>query len=151
MSLAVYREGEAPDLVLVLRPEDDPEFPGMWGLPAASVRPGESPLQAARRVGDGKLGAPLAVGSLVGSGSQPRDDYTLHMSLFRATLSGGPPALPAAVEDAGGVTLYAGWRWGRAEELLDAAREGSLCSRLLLEYLVEHLGARPPGGCKMSS
>ena len=147
MSLAAYREENGPEIVLVLRPADDPEFPGIWGLPAASVRPGESPRRAARRIGAGKLGTSLAVGPLLRAGQQLRDGCTLQMSLFRATLSGVSPVLPAAGEGAGGATLYAGWRWGRPEELRGTALQGSLCSRLLLE----HLGAWAPAGCKMSS
>lgn len=40
-----------------------------------------------------------------------------------------------------GVTQYQRWRWGTRDELLAAANQGSLCSRLFLEYA----GAVPKG------
>ena len=123
----------ASGVLLVLRPDDDQDFPGMWGLPAGSLGLGESLEQAAERVGRQKLGVALELGSPLGSGRQERPDYTLKMWLYPAVLAGGLPALPPKDGSASGVTFYLDWRWGSPEELADSASLGSLCSQLLLK------------------
>ena len=142
VSLAVSQSAEAgdaadPKVLLVLRPDGDQDFPGMWGLPAGSLVPGETLEQAAERVGRQKLGAALVLGSALGSGRQERPEYTLEMWLFPAVLIGGLPALPHPLSGSG-VTFYVDWRWGRPEELSGAASSGSLCSQLLLQSLHRH-------------
>ena len=122
-------------VVLVRRPEQDDEFPGMWGLPAASCLAGETPLQTAQRAGLQKLGAQVEVGAVLASGEQQRSEYTLEMILYRARLAGGEPRLGAHDGNPGGLTFYTHWRWGRPEELRESAENGSLCSRLLLDYV----------------
>ena len=48
---------ESPEgLLLVRRPDDDDDLPGVWGLPAASLAEGESEEDAVRRAGREKLG-----------------------------------------------------------------------------------------------
>ncbi len=48
---------EGPEgLLLVRRPDDDESLPGVWGLPAVSLAPGESEEDAVRRAGRDKLG-----------------------------------------------------------------------------------------------
>ena len=124
-------------VLLVRRPEDDNEFPGMWGLPAASCHPGETLLEAAERAGRQKLGAPVEVVTALATGVQQRPGYTLEMTLFHARLAGREPQLdrePGAAGSGGeGVTFYTEWRWGLPEELRESAENGSLCSRLLLD------------------
>lgn len=118
-------------LLLVRRPAADREFPSAWGLPAASCRPGESPEEAARRVGPQKLGAPLRLTGVLARGRQDRPDYRMEMVLYLARLESSEPRLPPSTD--GDVTLYEAWRWGQPEDLEPAARAGSLCSILLLE------------------
>ena len=137
VALAVFGGNGGSKVILVRRPIDDDDFPGMWGLPAASCRDAETPEQAAQRVGMHKLGVPLALGDVLAQGQQQRPSYLLKMTLFQAQVDGQEPRLPAEQADhghpeAGGSTLYTGWRWGEPRELQDSAREGSLCSRLLL-------------------
>ena len=51
---------EGPEgLLLVRRPDDDESLPGVWGLPAVSLAPGESEEDAVRRAGRDKLGVEL--------------------------------------------------------------------------------------------
>jgi len=50
------------------------------------------------------------------------------MTDFRAEIVAGEPA----VQQGGSNTQYAEIRWGGLEELVPAARDGSLCSRVLL-------------------
>ena len=134
VSLAIHRIGDNSKVLVVLRPDDDDEFPGMWGLPAASCRDEETLEEAAHRVGVDKLGVCLTLSRELASGVQERNEYTIEMTLFEATLN-GEPVLPLNTEGDAGVTLYADWRWGEPEELATSADSGSLCSQLLLESL----------------
>lgn len=132
VSVAV-RSADAPGRVLLVqRPSDDEDLPDAWGLPAASLLPGESWEDAVRRAGRGKLGVELEVGAVLNRGTTEREGYTLEMRLYEATLAGGEPRVP---QDDPSVTQYQDWRWGEAAELRPAAERGSLCSRLFLEQL----------------
>ena len=136
VALAILKADEPSKVLLVYRPEDDEEFPGMWGLPAASLLAGETYRKAALRVGTQKLGTDVRVGKSIGSGSQDRCNYSLKMRLYQAALPRDLPALPDTDRRPGitpEMTMYVSWRWGAAWELEEAARRGSLCSRLLLE------------------
>jgi|TARA_Y100000294_G_C8461008_1_gene298605 ADP-ribose pyrophosphatase YjhB (NUDIX family) len=135
VALAVVQSGAPWKVLLVRRPDDDEELPGMWGLPAASCRTGETLEIAARRIGPLKLGAGIILGKQLASGKQVRASYILEMSLFAATLDQAAPSLSAGREKGRAVTLYADWRWGDPRELADSARRGSLCCRLLMEAL----------------
>jgi 8-oxo-dGTP diphosphatase len=112
---------EGPDgLLLVRRPDDDESLPGVWGLPAVSLAPGESEEDAVRRAGREKLGVDVEPGAPMG-----REDG---MTDWTARVSAGEPAVPQP----GPNTQYADLRWGQPAELVPAAREGSLCCRVLL-------------------
>ena len=138
--------GDDPSkILLVQRPKDDQEFPGMWGLPAASVGLGETPGQTARRIGTQKLGNEIKLGSRVASGRQLRPQYTLEMSLYQATLDRSQLSLPAGLDCGPKVTLYTMWRWGVPKDLIGSARQGSLCSQLLLEWLRGRSGGTNEG------
>ena len=117
MSL-VIEDGER--VLLVRRPDDDADLPGVWGLPAASLTDGESPEDAVRRAGREKLGVEV----------RPLDPlgHDASMTDFRAEIVSGEPAVPQP----GRGTQYAALRWGVLADLLPAARRGSLCSRVLL-------------------
>jgi 8-oxo-dGTP diphosphatase len=112
---------ERPEgLLLVRRPDDDEDLPGVWGLPAATLAPGESAEEAVRRAGREKLG--VEVRPLVAIGQDGS------MTDWEAELVSGKPAVPQP----GPHTQYAELRWGEPTELVPAARRGSLCSRVLL-------------------
>lgn len=117
MSL-VLEDGDR--VLLVRRPDDDDDLPGVWGLPAATLAEDESEEDAVRRAGREKLG--IEVRSLEALGS---DGF---MTDFRAEIATGEPA----VQRGGTGTQYAEVRWGRLAELVPAARDGSLCARVLL-------------------
>ena len=112
-------EGPA-GLLLVRRPDDDEDLPGVWGLPAVSLTPGESEDDAVRRAGRDKLGVELEPLERVG-----RDGT---MTDWQARIRAGEPKVPQP----GPHTQYTDLRWGGAAELVPAAREGSLCCRVLL-------------------
>lgn len=134
VSVAVFEPG-GDRLLTVRRPPDDDELPGLWGLPAASLAPGESHREAVERVGRDKLGATLAPGDVLAEGSTERPSYRLEMRLYGGRIVSGRPAVPQPVE---GVTQYVAWEWAPPDRLRASARRGSLCSRLCLE----HLGVR---------
>ena len=126
----VIRHPRHPERFLaVLRPEDDEDLPSTWGLPAASLRPGESWEEAAVRAGREKLGVELQIDGLVGEGRLQRPGYLLHMREFEATITSGSPDVDQPLQ---GVTRYRDWAWSGPERLEPAARAGSLCSRIFL-------------------
>ena len=117
MSLVI----EGPEgLLLVRRPDDDADLPGVWGLPAASLAEGESERDAVRRAGREKLGVELHPLRPLGE--------ELTMTDWLVEIVAGEPFVP---QD-GPNTQYTELRWGEAAELMPAARRGSLCSRVLL-------------------
>ncbi len=74
-------------VLMVLRPADDESLPGVWGLPAISVAPGEDEEQAVRRAGREKLGVELLPGSLQGEAETDRPAYALRMRNREAAIS----------------------------------------------------------------
>ena len=112
---------DGPDgLLLVRRPDDDESLPGVWGLPAATCADDETEEDAVRRAGREKLGVEVEPVGAIG-----RDGT---MTGWEARVVSGEPAVPQP----GPNTQYAELRWGTPEALVPAARQGSLCSRVLL-------------------
>ena len=116
-------------LLLVRRPEDDESLPGLWGLPATSLEPGESAEDAVVRAGRAKLGVDVRPLVPIGKTSAERAGYVLEMSDWGARVERGEPEVPQP----GPGTQYVELRWGEHAELVPAARAGSLCCRVLLE------------------
>ncbi len=127
VSVAI-RDGER--VLVVQRPADDEDLPNAWGLPAASLRAGESWQAAVRRAGRAKLGVELSVLKELRRGSLERAGYTLEMRLFEAAIQSGTPEVPQPHRD---VTQYQAWKWGVRADLEPAAHAGSLCSQLFLD------------------
>ncbi len=112
---------DGPDgLLLVRRPDDDESLPGVWGLPAASLLEGESDEDAVRRAGSEKLGVDVEPVGVVGRDGSMTD--------WAVRIAAGEPSVPHD----GPRTQYAELRWGELDDLVPAARQGSLCSRALL-------------------
>lgn len=127
---AAVRHPADPDrLLLVRRPPDDPELPGVWGLPAASLAAGESAEEAVVRIGGEKLGVELRPLGALERGEALRPGQRLEMELWAAALVGGEPRVP---QPRPGVTQYVDLRWGEPAELSAGAEAGSLCCRLAL-------------------
>lgn len=123
--------GACEAVLVVQRPADDEDLPGLWGLPAATLHGDEDWVDAVRRAGREKLGVELEVGDELRRGSLSRRDYDLEMRLYEAQIEAGEPHLR---HDIAGITHYQAWQWGGAEDLLPAAERGSLCCRLYLNY-----------------
>jgi 8-oxo-dGTP diphosphatase len=129
VSLAIH--DDAGQLLIVQRPPDDEDLPLAWGLPAASLRGDELWEDAVRRAARDKLGIDVRVDDVLAAGHLDRPAYRLEMRLYGATLISGEPGVDHATP---GVTQYINWRWGTAGALAPAARQGSLCSRLYLDW-----------------
>lgn len=121
--------------LVVRRPDTDEELPGIWGLPATSLRPGETEHDALRRLGRTKLGADLNPGPCLAQGEQARGDRTLQMRLYEVTIDRPQPSLPEPPADASAGTYYTGWRWSEPSILEEGASRGSLCCRLFLDFV----------------
>ena len=125
-------------LVLAVRRPDEPgeELPGVWGLPAVTLREGESPEDGVRRLGREKLGVDLTPLESLAEGEQRRPsrlagkDYTLHMTVYAASMTGEPRLPPRADDNT--ATLYEAIDWLESSTLQPAAAAGSLCCELFL-------------------
>ena len=117
-------------MLTVLRPANDEDLPNVWGLPAGTLRPGESWEAAVQRVGLEKLGVQLKLGPELQQGTTERRNYTLEMRLYEAVIEKGHPFVPQPDLEH---TQYAQWKWGTADDLVPAAQRGSLCCRLYLK------------------
>lgn len=131
IAFAVHRGGDRETVLAVRRPDDDRDLPGHWGLPAGSLREGETWEEAVLRAGPEKLGVELAVGPRMNEGRAERDGEVLHMRLYDARIMKGRPEVPQPADD---VTQYTDWEWAPPDRLEAAAGEGSLCSALYLEW-----------------
>ena len=149
VSFAVHEAG-GRRVLAVRRPPDDPELPDVWGLPAASLRPGEGWEDALRRAGRDKLGVTLEPRGVLAEGDQERPQGRLHMRVYEAAIVDGSPSVgagvgagrhpePPARAAAGSGTQYVDWRWADRADLEPAANQGSLCTRLYLSA-----GGAPP-------
>lgn len=132
VSLAIRDPAQPGAVLIVQRPDDDEDLPGVWGLPAASLREGEDWRTAAVRAGREKLGVDLHIDGILNSGTREREHYTLVMNLVGARIATGTPDVAGAPVPPGS-TRYQAARWGVAADVRPAAERGSLCSRLLLE------------------
>ncbi len=102
----------------VHRSDDDDELPGIWGLPAGTLRPSETAEDLITRIGRDKLGVKLSPVRKVTSGRQIRPLYLLEMELWEASMTGTPS--------------HENWRWAKIDSLRAGAAAGSLCCDLAI-------------------
>ena len=86
VAVVIHNPERADTVLTVLRPETDEDLPNVWGLPAATLRPGESWEDAVKRVGLEKLGVQLRVEREMQRGSVERRNYRLQMRLYEAVI-----------------------------------------------------------------
>ena len=103
----------------IRRPDDDDELPGIWGLPAGTLRAAETVEELIRRIGRDKLGVKLTPVRRLSSGQQMRPLYLLQMDLWEAAMTGTPN--------------HKEWRWATIESLRAGATAGSLCCDLAIQ------------------
>lgn len=131
VAAVVRRPKDSQQFLAVKRPPTDDELPSVWGLPAVTLEPGELPEQGIRRVGTTKLTTDIEPVRFVGARAAKRDTHELILMDIEARLLGSPPSVIDAHPDG---TKYIDQRWTKNLTLLrKAAREGSLCSQILLD------------------
>jgi ADP-ribose pyrophosphatase YjhB (NUDIX family) len=118
VAVAIFK-GE--QVLSVRRVDDDDELPGVWGLPAGTLRAGETKENLIKRIGRDKLGVELRPVRQINAGKQMRKQYLLEMELWEATIEGN--AKP----------LHPQWKWAEIETLRPGAAAGSLCCELALK------------------
>ena len=74
VALAIFHADDSDKVLQVRRPEHDEDFPGVWGLPAASCSSEETVEEAGLRVGLQKLGRPVRLGRRLAQGIQKRKE-----------------------------------------------------------------------------
>lgn len=132
VALAIYEDGSRDRILSVLRPEDDEDHPGMWGMPATSLGDGESWEDAVHRAADEKLGLEVRIKEMLSEGAQERKDYDIVLRNYEVEITGGEPDVDQEDVES---TKYEDWEWKPVEEMQETAEEGdSLCTSLLLDY-----------------
>jgi ADP-ribose pyrophosphatase YjhB (NUDIX family) len=106
------------EILSILRPADETELPGVWGLPAGTCRGSESIGDVIARIGRDKLGVKLFPIRKLNFGTQDRPDYRLEMELWEVSMEGTPK--------------YAEWQWASVDLLYDGMTRGSLCCELAI-------------------
>jgi 8-oxo-dGTP diphosphatase len=136
-SVAIVITDDAGRLLVVKRHDDDKDLPGVWGLPAATIRDGETPEQAAIRAAAGKLGVSVNIGRFTGEDTIDNR----HLREYEAEIIDGTPSVPQSDPS---VSQYADLKYTDDPRiLLEAARKGSLCSRIYLRNAGITLTRRP--------
>ena len=86
------------DQILAIRRSDtDDELPGIWGLPASTLREGEHAQDLIARIGRDKLGVTLIPLRRIAAGVQERPSYRLEMELWEVLMEGMPTPLGVAM------------------------------------------------------
>ena len=119
-------------ILIVKRPEDDVDLPNVFGIPAGSVKEGETYEQAIIRNGKNKLGVNIKIKNFIGRGNIDREDYILHGEEYEAEIVSGTPKVPQENKEG---TQYQEWKWGTYEDLIEAASKHSLCCNLYLKSI----------------
>ncbi len=130
---AILRAPNAPvELLLVKRSPRDRYFPSMWGLPAGTLRKREEYQEAIRRTAKNSLGIEVEVLGQLATGSSDRGTHVVEMRLYEARIVAGIPHIREGKEEGHGYTELA---WGDPDILQSTRERGSLCCRLVDEWL----------------
>src|SRR5262245_33622098 len=107
------------EILSIRRPADETELPGVWGLPAGTVRGTETVADVIARIGHEKLGAKLTPIRKLSFGTQDRPKYRLEMELWEVSMEGTPQ--------------YGEWQWASVDILFAGMTQGSLCCELAIQ------------------
>lgn len=129
---AILKRRNIPDEVLVVkRPDDDPDLGGHWGFPATTMDPGELPEQAAKRIVKEKLNCDAEVTRFLGIMFQKRNSYDIFLMDVEMVLAEGQD--PNIHESDTEHTAYVHQKWSTdPEDLRASANGGSCCSSIFL-------------------
>ena len=129
-AVAYYIKNENGDFTAVKRLNSDESLPGVWGLPAASLREKETFRMAVQRGAREKLGMEILKMKFVGEMEIARENYDLHLREYQILEYENEPNLQQEQ------TFYAQFKWQKNSKILrEAAEKGSLCSRIFLKNL----------------
>jgi len=128
----ILKNKDNPDQFLVVkRPDDDPDLGGHWGFPAATMRVGELPEQAAKRICKEKLSCDAETTRFLGIMFQKRNNYDIFLMDVDMVLADGqiPDVHASTTEN----TAYVDQKWSvDPEDLRSSASGGSCCSSIFL-------------------
>jgi ADP-ribose pyrophosphatase YjhB (NUDIX family) len=119
------------EFMVVKRPEDDPDLGGHWGFPAATMKPGELPEEAAKRICEEKLACEGQATRFLGIMFQKRNSYDIFLMDVEMELIGEqlPDVHKAETEN----TAYVDQKWSTDPmDLMASAKGGSCCSSIFL-------------------
>jgi 8-oxo-dGTP diphosphatase len=129
-SVAFYALDSEGAFLCVRRSDDDESLPGVWGLPGASLREGESHEDAVIRGARDKLGIEIGIKKYTGDATQDRGSYIIHLCEYEVDIAEGEPQ---TLNSDLTTSSYAAVQWaGDPEVLREAATRGSLCSQIFL-------------------
>ncbi len=128
--MVIYRDGDKDEILVVKRPEDDEDHPGIWGLPATSLDEGENWEDAVHRAAREKLGIQIKVVDKLSEGHQLREDFDITLRNYEVEIVSGEPECP---QEGRPGTQYDDWKWAEPEILQESAEAGSLCCTLFLD------------------
>lgn len=127
----ILKNPDNEKFLVVKRPPEDKDLANHWGLPAATMLPGELPEDCAKRVCREKLGCESKPIRFVGLMFQKRNNYDLFLMDIEANI------LPGEIADINKArtenTAYTEQKWtDNPKELMDSAIKGSCCSSIFL-------------------
>lgn len=124
VSLLLKRDDE---FLIVKRRKDEKEHPGMWGFPAISFTPPETPENALKRLANEKLGCGINIKGFIGAMHQRRPNYELILLMYEAEAIGNPVLKKEKYEEI---------EWTREwKRVLDIAKKGSACAQIFLNKI----------------
>lgn len=129
---AIIKNNKNPEEFLVVkRPDDDPDLGGHWGFPAVTMKPGELPEQAAKRICKEKLNCDAKATRFLGIMFQKRNNYDIFLMDIEMLLEDDSrPNVRAATTEH---TTYVDQKWSTdPEDLRRSAEGGSCCSSIFL-------------------
>ncbi|NQV12535.1 NUDIX hydrolase [Candidatus Uhrbacteria bacterium] len=82
-AISLIFHGEEGKVLIVKRSDAKESFPGFWSLPSTYIHDDESPLEAANRLAQRKLGIDsVSLGRSIGSNKRDKGDLVLTMEDF---------------------------------------------------------------------
>ncbi len=131
VAVVLKNKSNREEFLVVKRPDDDPDLGGHWGFPAVSMKPGELPEEAAKRVCREKLNCEAETTRFLGLMFQKRNDYDIFLMDVDMVLANGhePSVHGASTEN----TAYVDQKWSKDPmDLMGSAKGGSCCSSIFL-------------------
>lgn len=131
VAVILKKSASSDEFLAVKRPDDDPDLSGHWGLPAASMKDGELPEQAAVRVCKEKLDCKAVPIRFVGLMYQKRNSYDIFLMDIEMSLGDNQTADVHSANTEN--TKYIDQMWtGDPMDLMASAKGGSCCSSIFL-------------------